>query len=285
MNAAPFHLAALGRVHATEEFRVNSVRLAQYAAAVDDTTSERGAGRVATPVFHAIPPTQATMEALAGVVATPFILHGEHDLHIHQPIRPGMRLLARACAVGIRQTPAGVAVVVKSTTETDGGDPVDEQYLTGLLAGRRVDADRGEGAPDHRVPPEATRSTPVASATYPMTADQTRRYADASRDYSAYTLDRDAARVVGFGNLLVHGLLTLAYAARAVLAGVCGDDAGKLRRLACRFAGPVLLVPDQTITTRTWRLGTRDGRSVYAYESADASGAVVIRHGIAEVAP
>jgi hypothetical protein len=32
-------------------------------------------------------------------------------------------------------------------------------------------------------------------------------------------------------------------------------------------------------------MGNRDGRALFAYEAADASGTVVIRHGLAEVAP
>jgi acyl dehydratase len=117
-----------------------------------------------------------------------------------------------------------------------------------------------------------------------MAADQTRRYADAARDYSEYALNLEAAKAKGLEGVLVHGMLTMAFAGRALVDKACGGDSGRLKRLAGRFAAPVYLVPGQAITTTIWSMGRRDGRDLFGFESIEAGGGTAIRHGLAEVA-
>jgi acyl dehydratase len=50
-----------------------------------------------------------------------------------------------------------------------------------------------------------------------------------------------------------------------------------------RFSRPVL--PGDTITTRVWAAGDRDGRQLFAYETSNSDGLAVIRGGVAEVTP
>jgi acyl dehydratase len=278
-----FDLSGLGRLRKTQEFRVNTVRLAQFAAAIDDENPRHRAGEVAPPIFANVPPMQPTIEALRAVTPV-FAFHGQHDFRYHRPIAPGMRLFSQATLRGAVPSPAGVSIIVKSETLDETGVPVDEQYFTALVAGATLDQPVGEGAPDHRLPEPAKAAAPFAEATYPMAADQTARYADAARDYSAYTLRLDAAKALGFDHLLVHGMLTMALAGRAIVEKACGGDVARLKRLAGRFSAPVFLTPGQAITTRIWALGSRDGRQAFGYEASEASGRIAIRNGLAEVA-
>jgi len=278
-----FDLSQVGRSWESEEFRVNTARLAQFAAATNDDNPAHVEGRIAPPVFANVPPMQVTIEALHAVTRA-FAFHGQHDFHLHRPIAPGMRLFSRATVHGVQANAAGVSVIVKTQTRTGDGEVVNEQYFTALVAGAKLPQSGGKAAPDHRLPECTSSQKPLAEVRYAMDQDQTRRYADASRDYSDYALDPEAARAKGLDGVLVHGMLTMAFAGRAVVAEACGGDSGKLRRLAGRFSRPVYLVPDQSVTTTLWSLGKRDGRATFGFEARDGAGAVVIRHGIAEVA-
>ncbi len=57
-----FDLSRVGIVRESEEFRVNSHRLAQFAAALDDGNTDHAAGRIAPPVFAHIPVMQLLIE-------------------------------------------------------------------------------------------------------------------------------------------------------------------------------------------------------------------------------
>lgn len=277
-----FDLSRLGTTLESVEFRVNTARLGQFAAATNDENPRHLEGAIAPPVFANVPPMQQTVETLQ-LVTKDFALHGEHDFHLHRPIMPGMRLRSRATLYGVHPSKAGVSIVIKTETHEIGGEIVDEQYFTGLVAGAKLDKGVGQTAPDHRLPEEARQKPPVAKVTYPMSPDQTRRYADAARDYSEYTLNIEAARAKGLDGILVHGMLTMAFASRAIVDKVCGGDTARLRRLGGRFSAPVYLVPGQAITTSIWSLGQRNGREVFGFESVEAGGRTAIKHGIAEV--
>ena len=278
-----FDLSWIGTTLDSEEFRVNTARLAQFAAATDDTNPTHAAGLIAAPVFANIPAMQVMVAALRRVT-TLFAFHGQHDFVFHRPILPGMRLLSSATVSGVQPGAAGVAVIIKLAMRTTDGALVNEQVFTAFAAKASIDRAAGEPAPEHRLPPGAKSAPALACLTYPMSADQTRRYADASRDYSDYALDPDAARAKGFEHVLVHGMLTLAFAGRAVVETVCAGDSTRLKRFAARFSNPVYLVPGQAIATTLWSLDRERERARYGFEATDSSGRIVIAHGRVEVA-
>lgn len=278
-----FDLSRLGQTQRTEEFRVNSLRLAQFAAAIDDENAALLAGQVASPVFCNIPPMQPCIEMLRSVTQA-FAFHGQHDFRYHKPIQPGMRLYAQATLIGAVPSSAGVSVVIKTETRDQEKALVGEEYFSALVAGAALPKAVGEAAPDHRLPDAAKADAPFAEATFPMAADQTLRYADAARDYSAYALRLDAAKAQGFDHLLVHGMLTMAFAGRAIVEKASGGDVTRLKRFAGRFSAPVFLIPNQAITTRIWKLDERGANQAFGYEASDAAGHIVIKNGLAEVA-
>ena len=89
------------------------------------------------------------------------------------------------------------------------------------------------------------------------------------------------AREAGFPGVIVHGLCTMAFTARAIVESACDGDSRRLRRLGVRFTRPLL--PGQAIRIRVGAAGELDGRSFYTFEADDESGEGVIRRGIAEV--
>ncbi len=264
----------LGFTRDSEEFRVSSHRLAQFASSVDDENPRHLAGEFASPVFAHVPVMQSMVEVLKRAVDG-FVLHGEHDFVFHQPIVPGQRLFTNSTLIGVRGNRAGITYIVRSDTLTHTGESVCTQYSTCLVRGEASGLAEGDGAPQR---PAVTR-TAAETENYTLAPDQTRRYADAARDYSAYTIDPAAAAKAGFAAPLVHGMCTLAFAARAIVDRHCDGDTPRLKRLGCRFAHPLLLMPGQTISVDHWA-GT-DG--LVGFEAADMDGNLIIKNGYAQV--
>jgi len=271
----PFDTAKVGATRDSEEFRVNSYRLAQFAAALGDENPRHLAGEAAPPVFAHIPVMQSMVELLRGT-ADGFLLHGEQDFHFHRPIVPGMRLRTLSRLQGLLNSKAGVRLVVRSETRDQEG-PVCVQYATCLVQGARIERDLGEPAPARPAEPADGRADEVTIA---LPDDQAARYAEAARDYSPYTLEQAAAEKAGFPAPILHGMCTLSLAARAVVGRGCGGDVARLKRLGARFTHPLFLSGEQRLTTR---LRQASGR--IAFECSDAAGNLVLKRGFAEVAP
>jgi acyl dehydratase len=172
-------------------------------------------------------------------------------------------------------------VVTRTETRDGTGELVNHQYYVNFIRGVVVEQGQGELPPSKETPSSLDRSNPLAQRTYRVDRDQTVRYAEASGDYGTYHLDEQIARDAGHPGLILHGLCTMAFASRAVVETACQGDSSRLKRLAVRFTKPVLL--DQDLTTTLWAVGTREGRDVFTFETADESGEVVLSLGLAEV--
>lgn len=258
----------------SEEFRTSSYRLAQFAHALDDENPHHLSGEFAPPVFSHVPVMQSMVEVL-NKVTDGFVLHGEHDFHFHAPIVPGQRLFSNSTLTSVRGTRAGVTFVIRSETSTHIGKPVCTQYSTCLVRGEPSDAIHGEAPPVHPV----IEKVHGEKWRHSLALDQTRRYADAARDYSAYTIDPAAAAKGGFPAPIVHGLLTLSLAARAVVDRHCGGQTPKLSRLGCRFTHPLYLTVGQSIEVEHWN--GADG--LVGFEAVDRDGNIIIKNGYAQV--
>jgi acyl dehydratase len=222
------------------------------------------------PVWPAIAPAS---RSVASDDARQRVVHYEQDMLLHRPIEPGMTLLSRATPVALLGRPNGTSLVIKTETRTEDGELVNEQYVTEFFRGVEVAESRGHRAPDHRLDVDGE---PLAEIAYPVAEDQTVRYAGASGDDFAIHLDDDFARRVGLPGRIVHGLCTMAFAGRAVLAAARLDDPAAVRRLAVRFSAP--LFPGDSVTTRVWRVN-----GGYGFESVDGAGKPVLKDGLAEL--
>lgn len=281
-----FNLDNLGNWSDDLEFKVDAERAAAYAAATNDPIQAHRAGELAPPVFAVVPVWEAMGGATAQVVTPdvlPMVVHGEQDMVFHQPIRPGSVLVSRAAPVGVHVKPSGTTVVAKTETRDESGSLVNEQFFTTFIRGLAEGESQGEAAPEHRFPEEVRAQDPVAEVAQTLDDDQTFRYSEASGDLMPIHLDDDFAKTVGLPGIIIHGLCTMAFTSHAVVTSVGGGDTNRLARLAVRFSKPVL--PGQTITTRIWAAGERDGRSVYAFETTNPDGDLVIKDGLAEIAP
>jgi len=172
--------------------------------------------------------------------------------------------------------PNGSTVTIYAETRTDAGELVNEQWMTAFF--RKVDAGSGlgESAPGHKLDDAVRAQEPVAQVHQHIDANQTFRYSPASGDPMPIHLDEEIARMSGLPGIINHGLCTMAFTSWAALTELADGRVERLRRLAVRFAKPVL--PEQDITTRFWR--SRDG--TYAYETA-VGDELVIKDGLAVI--
>jgi acyl dehydratase len=262
----------------SEEFRVNTARLAQFAQALNETNKSHLAGKIANPVFHHVPVMQSMVEVLKAVSGA-FGLHGQHDFHFLRAIEPGQRLFSLSRLIGIGATKAGTTLIIRSDIKTHENIDISSQYSTILLTSDRSGQTAGEAAPGR--PAEAGEEPTVV--THALTDNQTLRYADAARDYSPYTIDAEAAAMHGFDAPIVHGMCTLGFASRAVVDAACKGDVRRLVRLGGRFSHPVLMQPGQCLTTRLAMGEGGKDRQILSFETLDRDGNVVIKNGFAEV--
>lgn len=275
MDAPAGARAGIGVSRNSEEFRTDTHRLAQFARSVDDTNPHHLAGAIALPVFAHVPVMQSMVEVI-GKLTSAFVLHGEHDFVFHAPIVPGQRLFTLSTLQGIKATRAGRVLIVRSDTKTHDGRAVCTQYSSCLVTTETAEASSGDQVPAR---PTVDRK-PAETERYALSDDQTRRYADAARDYSPYTIVPEAAARAGFPAPIVHGMCTLAFASRAIVDRHCSGDTRRLKRLGCRFANPLFLKPGQVLTVEHW-VG-QDG--VAGFEATNSEGTAVIRNGYAEIA-
>lgn len=278
-----FDAAGIGRFSEAETFEVTAERIAQYAEATNDPIRSHRDGSVAPPVFGVVPVFGSLAPASLSVAPAelfPRLVHGEQDFRFHRPIRPGDVLTARAKPTGFVGKPAGTAVVVYAETVDSSGVPVNEQWMTAFF--RKADAGRsvGETAPEHGFDESLRDTEPAASIRQHVDEDQTLRYSPASGDPMPIHLDEEMARMAGLPGIIAHGLCTMAFTSWAVLTELAGSDVHRLRRLAVRFAKPVL--PGQDIATSIWRADRANAATTYAYETTVGDD-VVIKDGLAEI--
>lgn len=280
-----FAIDKIGQQTDESEFKVEADRAKAYAAATNDPIPQHASGELAPPVFAVVPIWEAMGQSV-GAVTPPevlmSVLHGEQDMHFHRPIVPGMVLRSAATPIGVHVKPSGTTVVSRTETrDASTGDLVNEQYSVTFFRGASEGDSGGEEAPPHKFTESLRADEPVATVRQQFDTDQTYRYSDASGDMVPIHLDDDLAKSVGLPGIIIHGLCTMAFISWAAIGRLAGDDPTRLKRLAVRFSKPVL--PGQTITTRFYAAGTRDGREAFAFETTNGDGDVVIKDGVAEV--
>ena len=283
-TAPTFKAEAIGTTGEPVRFTVERERIAAYAAATNDSIAKHTSGELAPPVFSIVPAFQSLGMASLAVIPGELlgaILHGEQDFHFHRPIEPGMELETVSTPIGMCQRSSGVTVAVRGETRDGSGELVTEQYMTSFVRGAQGVEDTGDVAPEHGFDDTLREREPDAEVSLAYDADQTFRYAEASGDPMPIHLDDEFAKSVGLPGIIIHGLCTMAFTSVAVLESFASEDPARLKRLAVRFAS--IALPEQTITTRLWAAGEREGRSAYAFETSSDAGALVIKDGWAEV--
>jgi acyl dehydratase len=264
-------------------------RASAYAAATNDANPAYTSGKLAPPVFAVVPTFELMGVTAAGIIpaeALLFVVHGEHDMHFHQPLAPGQQLRTTATPISVRVGSSGTRLVLKlASVDAATNAPAVDQFATIFVRGMADGGGAGPDKPDHTFPDEA-RGHPVGEHTIHVDDDQTFRYRDASGDQMPIHVDDAVAKSVGLPGIIAHGLCTMAMTSQAVITLAADGDPARLKRLAVRFAKNVF--PGDDVTTTMYEVPTHDseganGRKIYAFEATTGRGELVISNGRAEV--
>ena len=109
----------------------------------------------------------------------------------------------------------------------------------------------GAAGPVRPVHPAPT-GTPDLAVDLPTRPEQALLYRLNGDDNPLHS-DPAAAAAAGFPRPILHGLCTLGVVGHALLRGLAGYDASRVRSLALRFSAPVF--PGETVRTEMWRSG------------------------------
>ncbi|HTR62101.1 MAG TPA: MaoC/PaaZ C-terminal domain-containing protein [Candidatus Binataceae bacterium] len=281
----PLNKACIGKEYPPTTVEVTAEATQKYARACNDDNraffdAARPGGVVAPPMFAVVATWNPTMSAVMDPEAGADLLrlvHGEQDMHFLAPIRPGDRITARAKITAIETKATGETMTVELDAVNQDGVAVNHSIFSAFIRG----GGRRGAAPEPRSEEAPAHGEPVVTVSQTIDADQTVRYAEASGDRNPIHVDKNVARMAGLPGIIVHGLCTMAFTSKVMIDSLCGGDPMRLKRLRVRFSRPVR--PGQTITTRVWADGERDGRRIYAFETVTAEGQAVIRDGVAEI--
>ncbi|HVN64288.1 MAG TPA: MaoC/PaaZ C-terminal domain-containing protein [Candidatus Binataceae bacterium] len=281
----PLNKEAVGKEYPAATMSVAAEATQKYARAYNDDNSAffdagRAGGIIAPPMFGVV----AIWGSLMGMVSDPNLqvnllrlVHGEQDMEFLNPIRPGDTITAAAKVQAVETKATGETLTLEVNAKNQSGTPVLKTLFVAFI---RSGGARSATEPK---PPEPVRGEPILTVSQTIDKDQTYRYAEASGDRNPIHVDENVAKMAGLPGIIVHGLCTMAFTSKVAIDKLCGGDPAKLKRLRVRFSKPVL--PGQTITTKIWAEGEKNGRKIYSYETFNQDGAAVIKGGIAEVAP
>ncbi|HVF75816.1 MAG TPA: MaoC/PaaZ C-terminal domain-containing protein [Acidimicrobiales bacterium] len=276
-------LDKLGTSYDSRTAVIDPERAKAYAAATNDDNPAYESGKYAPPVFGVVPTWEALAVGMAELLTPDMFLmlvHGEQDMHFHQPLVPGRSLTSTPTAHSVRVGSSGTRITAHlNSADADSGDQVMEIYNTVFIRGFTDSDSGGPDKPDHTYPGDA-RGRLVGEFTTSVDDDQTFRYRDASGDTNPIHVDDDFAKSVGLPGIINHGLCTMAMTSQAVIKTVADGDPARLRRLAVRFSKNVF--PGNDVTTTIYDAGQENGRRIYAFE-AHSAGALVISNGRAEI--
>jgi acyl dehydratase len=238
-----------------------------YSAALGETDpryfdTSAGAGVMAHPLFpvcYEWPVSRPIRHIPELREHFPRLVHAEHDLRLHRPVRQGDRLKTSVEIVAVQGRKPGAFVVFRFDTRDSGGAPVTSTDFGVLYRGVAVEgADRG-GV--NEIPALQGEARPLGSVE--IAANAAHVYTECARIFNPIHTDIAHARAAGLPGIILHGTATLALSVSRALAAT-GMDAAKVRRVRCRFTGmvpmPSTLHLDGTLRGSSLEFETRNDR-------------------------
>jgi NAD(P)-dependent dehydrogenase (short-subunit alcohol dehydrogenase family)/acyl dehydratase/putative sterol carrier protein len=245
------HRSLIGKKFGGAAMLIRPEKLAAYEAAVEDP------GTLIFPVTLVKDPFVKFLEDPDFNGDLSRMVHGEQLFHFHRPLKAWDLITPRGRVLGIEDKSSGQILNFGQRIYCEGELVVEME--TRLFF-------RGEAKGEK--PAEAKPARPAPSSTSKVTvpSDLPQRYAEASGDMNPIHVDKAFARSVGFKDVILHGLGTLALVAKSL--------PKDLAQLGVRFTKPVY--PNDPLTTSFWRSGER-----IEFETLNAAGEAVLSQGLA----
>lgn len=210
------------------------------------------------PTFGVVPPfsTMWMLNGFPGVdIDMMMVLHGEQEIHLHQPIPTEATVVNSARIVALEDKGRAAVIRVRVDTELENGAPLFTNTFS--IFARGEGGFGGEpGATTSIVLPDRAPDVVVFS---PTLSHQALIYR-LSGDKNPLHADPTFARMAGFDTPILHGLCSFGVVGKAVVDEMLDGDVTRVAGFRTRFAGVVQ--PGETIVTSAWR--TEEGIVVSA---------------------
>lgn len=278
----PLNRQTLGKTYGPFTMKVEEDMGKNYALATNDRNpwyldGKRPGGIIAPPMVAVV---------YSGPVVGPVLfdsdvganlarlVHGEEELWFQDVVRPGDEITSQSKIVGMEEKATGELLLLEGTSTKADGTPVLKGLCGFFIRGEK----KGDGGP--KPEPEKPPSNLLFTQAMEVTQDQSLRYAEASGDHNPIHVNDDFARSVGLPGIILQGLCTMAFVAKAVVDTVLKGDPRGLKRLRVRFSKPVL--PKDTVTTYGWKTGQKGKLLTLGVLAQNQSGVTVIKDASAD---
>ncbi|KIP02808.1 hypothetical protein PHLGIDRAFT_95571 [Phlebiopsis gigantea 11061_1 CR5-6] len=213
-------------------------------------------------------------------------VHGSQSIEVVKPIPevsgPGWKLKRRI--VGVSENKSGIVLEHEALLVDPHGTVYAKLYSASFNLGAKATGQKfskriagpppAKAIPKDRKPDHVVRdkTSPEQALVYRL-----------SGDYNGLHIDPTIGQATGFGGVILHGLSTFGFGARAVLAAVGGNRPEALKYFGVRFSSPVK--PGDALETAIWEVGPGPrGTTEVAFVTTDLdSGKVCLAAGVAYV--
>ena len=226
------------------------------------------------PTYATIPqfPIMMSMGVAAGFEINPaMILHGEHEVVIHETIPTRGTVTQTGRVTGVFDKGKGALAVVEI-------DSVLERTGRPLFSNRASVFIRGEGGFGGESGPATATPIPSREPDHvveaPTLPQQALLYRMTSGDKNPLHVDPGFASFAGFDRPILHGLCTYGMVAKAVVDHAVESGPETVASVGARFSGVVY--PGETLVTRIWDEGDHLAMTAEAKER----GATVLSNGM-----
>ena len=260
--------------------------LMAYAAGLGETDSRyydtlASGGPLAHPLFavcYEWPVALLSRAKTIDAALAPLSVHATHDAVVHRPPRAGEILITSAKVVAVSRRRSGTLVTTRFTTVDERGAPVTTTDYGSVYRGVDLGPAAHEPASGGGGLPRSDTPTSLGSRPPPDTdrvrwrevvavsAQASHVYTECARIWNPIHTDVAVAKAAGLPAPILHGTATPALAVSRVVAHDLGGDPARVRRIAARFTGMVLM--PSTFIVRGLEL--RDGVIAFDAVSPDA---------------
>ncbi|XP_073827829.1 peroxisomal Multifunctional enzyme type 2 [Musca autumnalis] len=253
-----------------DTFKYGSKDLIVYALGVGATTKNSNDLRFlyendpdfsAIPTYFVMPGLMLSMTSSLVSTALPEgkadltnILHGEQYLEICDDMPTSAKLTTTGKVFDVMDKGSGAVVVTNCDSYDENGRLLVKNQSSIFVVGAGKFG--GKKTPIEGVVPivPAPNRAPDASIQYKTNEDQAALYR-MSGDLNPLHIDPNFAAISGFKVPILHGLCTLGFSVRAVLAQYANNNSSLFKAVKARFASTVL--PGQTLKVDMWKEGKR----------------------------
>ncbi len=229
--------------------------------------------RLAThPVFPVCVEWPALVESLHHInVDMRYTVHASHDLHLVEPLHPGMELHTCATIIGVEQRKPGIYLGWRIDTTNASGALLSRTYQGNLFLGETLDGPSRwiEEMPD---PGESTGALTPLEAPVNVAANLGQVYTECARIWNPVHSDLATAHAAGLPEPLLHGTASLALASSAIVNALLDGKPARVKRISGRFSSMVFM-------PATLQLKIRRERARIYFSLCNETGAAVISAG------